>query len=160
MKNDSISNSHHDTALRNGDMHYQAGFQDLDSTDVFYMQIKTPATGSIHLFWEINAPLAFETYLYEAPTEQVDGSLVTALNANRASDKATSLVIRAGVSAPASTGTTVDQGKYGADTRRVKSGGDLEGKGLILKPNTVYIRKFLSNENSNTIAFKALWIEE
>ncbi len=160
MKNDSLSSTHVDSAIHNGDMYYQSGFQDLNSTDEFFMQVKTPSTGHIHLFWEIDAPLAFETYLYEGATEQTDGTIAIPSNANRDVDKLSGMVVRAGVSSPASTGTTIDTGKYGTDTRKIKSGGELEGKGLILKPDTVYIRKFKSNADSNTIAFKALWIEE
>ena len=145
--------------LHAGDLFYVNNFVELNENGELYMQIKTPSDRNIHLQWIISSSKAMETYLYESPTEQADGSIVTPLNANRQSSRGSSMVLRSGVSAPASTGTTVDSVKEGIDSRRIKTGADISGQGLLLKKDTVYIRKFKSNDASNVIAFEARWVE-
>ncbi len=154
--------THIEQAQHDGKMFFQNLVLELDSTDTYYVQIKTPATGEIHMYWNIDYTTEFESEFYEAATEQTDGSLGTTLNANRNSSTTSNLTMRVGVSAPASTGTTVDKVKGGTDGGKFtgSTGGSSTGEGVLLKNDTVYIRKFLSNADGNIINAKPYWIEE
>ena len=156
-----IERNHQNSALCHGSLYGITNTITLSSTnDTHFVQIKTPSDKNIHLFWEIQADKAIETYLYEGATEQTNGSSVTPLNMNRNSSSTTSVEMRSGVSSPASTGTTIETVKQGIDTRRIKTGMSEDGEGVILKKGTVYIRKFVAKADDVNIVISPRWIEE
>ncbi len=155
-----VAQTHKEAALHNGCLFGITNTTTLANTnDEHYLQVKTGDKG-IHLFWEIQADKAIETYLYESPTEQTDGSVITVFNMNRNSENTSAVVMRSGVSTPADTGTTIETAKQGIDSRRIKTGMSQDGEGLILKKNTVYIRKFVAKADGVNIVVSPRWIEE
>ena len=160
-RSSAVSEGHVDRALHSGHLFGITNTLELATDgDTHYMQIKTPADSCVHIYWDIQSDKAMETYFYEAPTEQTDGSVVTVLNMKRDSSVTSGIVLRSGVSAPASTGTLLETVKQGIDSRKIKTGLSNDGQGMILKKDTVYIRKFVTKADANQIIITPRFIIE
>jgi len=153
---ETIDYAHHE--IHSGSHYYMEGFVDLDNEDELNIQLITPAgPKQSHFLWSIASNGILETYLYEDPTSgMTGGSVVSVLNNDRNSTKQSGMVITNGVADPSSVGTLISSSSWGS---RNISGSDRRENEIILKEDSIYLRKFISGANNNLVSFRADWYE-
>jgi len=93
------------------------------------------------------------------------GAPKTPINHNRNSTKSSSAVFTGGLATTSTAvGTQLSDWSVGGISGRASNQNIAGGSGdrhdeLMLKPNTTYIRGFISNSTGNTISFRADWYE-
>ena len=144
--------------IHNENHYYLEGFTTLALNAHLYVKLVTPNTGKWgHFTWDIESSGILTTYLYEAVSGGMAGGAgVTPLNNNRNSTNTSGLTITSGVAVATDLGTTVSQAKWGS---RQIGGGQKRESEIVLKQNAIYLRDFLSGENSNIVSFRASWYE-
>ncbi len=113
----------------------------------------TPNTSTrIHLFFDINSTKIFSYYLYEGTTVSANGTAMTALNNERNSANAASLLVYR-----APTITTVGTELLSNNTNALRTFSRDEE--FVLKQNTLYLLRLTSNDNNNNIFTELVWYE-
>ena len=144
--------------IHEGNHFYLEGFTTLASAGTLYVKLVTPDNKTwSHFTWDIQSSDILETTLHEDVSGGMAGGAgVTPLNNNRNSANTSNLTITSGVAVATDLGLTVSQCNWGT---RQAGGGTIREDELLLKQNTIYLRKFLSGANGNIICFKASWYE-
>ncbi len=156
MSLQTIDYYHHE--IHAGSHYYMEGFATLAADEALYVKLVTPDLARwAHFIWDIQSSAILEVTLHEgASGGMTGGTAVTPLNNNRNSANTSVMTITSGVTVATDLGLTISQSKVGARKFGASIGRDAE---LILKQDTVYLRKFLSGTNDNLVSFKASWYE-
>lgn len=157
------SRDEEDDKINAGDHYYISGFTTMAAEGVYYVKLVTPDTGTLaHFTWRIESNGILTTYFYEGVSGgMADGGDVTPLNNNRNSSNTSVLTITGNVTVATDLGTTIEQKKVGGEGFKSVFGGSADrGSKIILKQNTIYLRKFLSDTAANIVSFRASWFEQ
>ena len=148
--------------IHEGNHYYIEGFTELGVDGVLYVKMVTPELPArVHIRWEIESSGVLETYFYEGVSDgMAGGSSVIPWNNDRNSTNTSTVVLTSGVDVATNLGEMISKHKVGGTGFKTVSGGSADRSDeLLLKPDTIYLRKFLSKSASNIIAFKATWCE-
>jgi len=151
-----IISAHHEIHLGN---HYSIeGCATLGNGSELRIKLIAPNTSKrIHILWEINSSGILTTELYENSSGGMTGGVnVNAINNNRNSDNSSEMILTSGVSEATDDGDLISQACWGS---RQLGGGNKREDEIILKQDTIYLRKFISGTNGNLVYFKAIWYE-
>ena len=153
-----IDYAHHE--IHSGDHYYMEGHTSLNIDGTYKVALVTPDTTKwVHLTWAISSNGVLTIEFYEGAEGISNGTEKTPLNNNRNSSNTSGVTLTAGVAATGD-GTLISQAKWGGDTFKSSFGGSAARiDELILKQNTIYLRKFTSHTDNNIISFKATWYE-
>ena len=160
-----IDYSHHE--IHSGSHFYVQGYLTLALDEgaeegTYYIKMVTPpGTKYMHFIFDIRSTGICTTYLDEGATGgMANGSPVTPINNNRTSTKTSGATLTSGVTNATGYDLRIENDKWGADgfKESIGGGGGREDE-LILKPNTTYLRTFISGTADNVVQFKASWYE-
>ena len=162
---ETIDYAHHE--IHSGSHFYIQGYLTLALEEgagegTYYVKMTTSNSSKLmHFVFDIKSTGICTTYLDEGATGgMADGSPVTPINNNRTSSKTSGATFTSGVTVATSYDTRLENDKWGADGFKESIGG---GSGrddeLVLKPNTTYLRTFISGTADNIVQFKASWYE-
>ena len=155
-----IDHSHH--KIHSGNHFYIEGYTTLNTGEELRVKLVTPNnTKWTHFLWNITSNGVLTGELYEDSSGgMTGGSSIIPLNNNRNSNQTSGLVITSGVGTATNDGTIISQFKVGGTGFKSTFGGTQSlNDEIILKQNTVYLRKFISGSDSNVTSFKASWYE-
>ncbi len=143
--------------IHGGNHYYIEGYTTLANAGELRVKLVTPDTTKwSHFLWEIESSGGLVTQFYEgASGGMAGGSAVTPLNNNRNSTNTSGVVITSGVAVATADGLLISQASWKKRTQ----GSQVREDELILKRDTIYLRKFTSTENDNLVRFKASWYE-
>ena len=152
-------------AVNEGIHYYIDGYTTLQDavTTVLNIKLVTPADNlniDMDFIWSISSSGILQADLYEDATGgMTGGSPVTIFNSDRNSSNTSKVAITSGVTDQTG-GTIISKAKWGLNGRKYTSGGtgSRESK-IIMKRNTVYLRKFTSSSADNIVQFSASWVE-
>lgn len=123
-----------------------------------FIQI-TPGSKQVFIYWEITADKAMETYLYDNIGTVANGTVKKLYNTNRNYSDNAETVVKVDIDYTTNNSEYIlDKVIQGIDSRRIKSGASIQSS-LILKPNTTYVRKFVSNDDNNNISVNVFIVE-
>jgi hypothetical protein len=150
--------SHH--KIHEGNHYFVKGYVEFGATDSIDFVMTTPATGQIHLLFQIEGTGETLVQVYENTAHSDDGTPVTVYNNNRQSSNTTSATVQ---SDPTVTGvgTLLASALFGVASNPSKTfGGDTRRDDeLILKQSEDYLFRITSNSNNNNIDYRATWYE-
>jgi len=150
-----ITYPHHE--IHSGSHYYIEGHATLGNADELRVKLVTPNTTKwAHFLWEISSNNILTTELWEGASGGMTGGAdKTPLNNNRNSTNTSGMVITSGVIAATDDGLQIGNGAWGSRT----GGGQNREEEIILKQDTIYLRKFISGAAANIVSFKATWYE-
>jgi hypothetical protein len=157
---ETIDYAHHE--IHSGSHYYLQGYLELGDGDEYRIKMVTPdSTKWSHFVFKINSTGICASTLDEGCSgAMTGGTVITAINNNRNSDKTSGMVFTSGVSTATTYIIRLENTKWGADGFRATIGGGASRDDeLILKQNTTYCRTFISSAGSNIVQFKASWYE-
>ncbi len=160
-----IDYPHHE--IHSGSAFYIEGHTTMSDTQEFWAKLTTPDTAKeMHLTWTIAASGPTDIVFYEdAAGGMTGGSSMSPINQYRGSTKGSSAKFVGGLATTSTAvGTQLGNWSIGGISGRANNQNIAGGAGdrkdeLILKPNTTYIRGFISNSTGNTVSFRATWYE-
>lgn len=155
-----IDYEHHE--IHSGDHFFYCNFATLGSGASIDFGVTTPNTTKwAHVTFEISGTSQTEFYIYEA-SAFTGGTTVTAINNNRNSATASTLVIVANPTVT-SVGTLLSmqsKGLAGTNPASADSAGVTErNREIIFKQNTKYILRITSRDTNNIVSYCANWYE-
>jgi len=157
---ETIDYSHHE--IHGGSHYYTQGYIELQDTETFYVKLDTTnSTKWAHFLFDIKSTgILTTTFKEDCIGGMTGGSSMSPLNNNRNSVNASTVVLTAGVTDCTSSGTTLENDKWGAEgfKENIGGGGGREDE-IMLKQNSTYLRMFSSSADNNIIQFKASWYE-
>jgi hypothetical protein len=158
-----IDNTH--KKIHEGEHFYVSGFQRLTDTEEINFYITTPNSSKwAHMLFEIDSIGEMEFYIYEDASSYTGGTTVDPVNNNRNSATVSVLTVVKDPATPATdTGTLIGSHAWGlTDTpRKAGFGGDAaRDDEIILKQNSNYIFRLVSNSTGNLTDYKGYWYEK
>ena len=157
---ETIAYPHHE--VHEGEHYYIEGYATLADAAELRVKLVTPDTTKWgHFAWSISSSGILTTEFYEgASGGMAGGSGITPLNNNRNSGNTSAIVITSGVAVATSDGSLISSAKWGSgDKFAASGGGDNRDDEIILKQDTIYLRKFISGAADNIVQFRAGWYE-
>lgn len=137
--------------IREGKVYTHIDVHEIANTATYYHMIVTPNTALQPQFtYTVSATAECQIFLYEDPTTSSNGTLTTNYNHNR-NNSTENVVLIYHQPTVTSDGTKLEEGKIGG------SGGNKQGSNLasdrwILKSNSKYLVKIISNASSNKVS--------
>ena len=150
-----IDYEHHE--IHSGSHFFICDYEEsLASSDTIEFVITTPDTTKwAHMSLDFASTLGAKLDVYEGSSNVVGGTTATPINNNRNSDTISVLTI---VRDPASITDGTKIAGYLAGANRVSGNVD-RNREIMLKQNTIYLFRFTSLANSNSISFCGEWYE-
>lgn len=153
-----ISHEHHE--IHEGKHFFIGNYTTLDATETIDLIITTPDTATrVHFLAIASSSGEMVASIYEGVTETGDGTVVPIFNSDRNSATASTLVIKTDPTTVSDTGTLLrahSGGSSGPFAVGTTARGTSEN---ILKQNTKYMVRLLSNAASNIIDWEFIWYE-
>lgn len=114
-----------------------------------------------HMTWHIETNGIISNEMWEDATGGMTGGTTkTPINSYRNSTKSSSAVFVSGCSTSTGVGTKLSDWYVGGSVFKGSVGGaDKRGSEVVMKPNTTYLRKFVSGSSGTVIAMRATWYE-
>lgn len=150
-----IDYRHH--KIHSGNHYFLDGYTVLGDGDTLAISVTTPNTAEwSHVIFDISSSLGMHTELWEGATSTTGGVAVTPVNNNRNSANTSSLVFAQAPTFVLGGATKISKPGWGSN----KAGGATSIiDEIIFKQNTIYIRLFISDANTNTVGFKVGFYE-
>ena len=156
-----IDYAHHEVHEGNG-YSVSVEFADLDTGINGDLYFKTPNSAVWdHIIAAFYTSAAAKFYLREAPTITASGTLLTSYNQDRNSSNTTSVVARSSPTITAGgSGTLIDRARGGGGIGAGRFGGSTVGRSeWILKQNTIYLFRIVSEADNNKAMIELKWYE-
>jgi hypothetical protein len=143
-----------------GYIYFIDGTSSLMDTNVLEVLLVTPAAPAlIHMEYAFNASQKTEFAFYESSTKtHVPGNAITPLNRNRNSAYTTNTTW-CHTPGGSGDGNLFSHNVVGANTNKVKYGGEAGAEQIILKAATSYLMRVTSHADDNDINYLFFWDE-
>ena len=144
-----------------GEHYFVAGHTALAEDAKLDFIVTTPNTAKhAHMFFSLKSTASMTFEVREAIAEDNDGVSVTPINNNRNSANTSALVIKTNGTIT-ELGTLIESFKVGTAgvANFQKSGAGERESEIILKQNTKYLFRILSNADANIISYRGEWYE-